>query len=63
MNDHTSSSWMFDLDGINPQTDSKLGSITRMDANNFPILNGMAGSLLRLKKRRYTSSPLARKFG
>lgn len=50
MNDHTSSSWMFDLDGISPQTDSKLGSITRMDANNFPILNGMAGSLLRLKK-------------
>lgn len=50
MNVYTSSSWIFDLDGINPQTVSKFGSMTRMDANNFPILNGMAGSLLRLKK-------------
>lgn len=50
MNDSTSSSWIFDLDGINPQTDSEFGSVTRMDGNNFPILNGMAGSLLRLKK-------------
>ena len=50
MNDQISSSWIFDLDGINSQNDSKLGSMTRMDANNFPILNGMAGSLLKLRK-------------
>ena len=50
MDNHTSSSWIFDLDGISPQNDNLLGSMTRMNADDFPILSGMAGSLLRLKK-------------
>ncbi len=50
MDNHTSSSWIFDLDGISPQNDNLLGSTTRMNADDFPILSGMGGSLLRLKK-------------
>jgi oxalate decarboxylase len=51
MDDHTSTSWIFDLDGISPQNENLLGSMTRMNADNFPILAGMGASLLRLKKR------------
>ncbi|VFJ14627.1 cupin domain-containing protein [Candidatus Nitrosocosmicus franklandus] len=51
MDKHPNSSRIFDLDEIMPQTENPLGSITRMDADNFPILRGMAGSLLRLKKK------------
>jgi oxalate decarboxylase len=50
MDNRTSSSWIFDLDGISPQNDNLLGSMTRMNADDFPILSGMGGSLLRLKK-------------
>lgn len=50
MNEHAKSSWVFDLDGIDPQIDNTFGSMTQMDAHNFPILAGMGGSLLRLKK-------------
>lgn len=50
MNEQTNSSWIFDLDGINPQNNNLMGNITRMNADNFPILSGMSGSLLRLKK-------------
>lgn len=50
MDDNTSSPWIFDLDGISPQNENILGSMTRMNADNFPILSGMGSSLLRLKK-------------
>ena len=50
MNEHSNSSRVFDLDAIGSQTENDLGSITRMDADNFPILEGMGGSLLRLRK-------------
>ena len=63
MNDSTISSWIFDLDGMTPQIASQHGTMSRMNADNFAILKGMAGSLLRLKKRRYTSSSLACEFG
>lgn len=42
--------WIFDLDNSSSQVYNLLGSITRMDKDNFPILSGMGGSLLRLKK-------------
>ncbi len=50
MNDSTISSWIFDLDGMTPQIASQHGTMSRMNADNFVILKGMAGSLLRLKK-------------
>lgn len=50
MNEQVNSSWIFDLDGIHTQNNNFMGNITRMNADNFPILSGMSGSLLRLKK-------------
>ena len=40
----------FNLDAAEPQFNSQTGSRTLMNADNFPILQGMGAALLRLKK-------------
>lgn len=50
MNEQAISSWIFDLDGTSSHDNKLMGNIRRMNADNFPILSGMSGSLLRLKK-------------
>jgi oxalate decarboxylase len=50
MNKLTSSTDIFDLDGVKPHFSSPSGSRTTMNVDNFPILAGMGAVLLRLKK-------------
>jgi oxalate decarboxylase len=50
MNKPSSSIHIFDLDGAKPQFQSVTGSRTVMNADNFPILEGMGAILLRLQK-------------
>ena len=49
-NKQTPSIHIFDLDGTKPQFSSPNGSRTLMNANNFPILEGLGAVLLRLEK-------------
>lgn len=48
MDQQTPSVHIFDLDGAKPQFYSPTGSRTLMNADNFPILQGMGAVLLRL---------------
>src|SRR6478609_8097927 len=50
INKQTSSIHIFDLDRTKPQFSSANGSRTLMNADNFPILEGMGAVLLRLEK-------------
>jgi oxalate decarboxylase len=49
-NKQTPSIHIFDLDGTKPQFSNLNGSRTLMNADNFPILDGMGAVLLRLEK-------------
>ena len=50
INKQTQSIHIFDLDRTKPQFSSPNGSRTLMNADNFPILEGMGAVLLRLEK-------------
>jgi oxalate decarboxylase/phosphoglucose isomerase-like protein (cupin superfamily) len=50
MNKTSSPFHIFDLDGAKPQFQTITGSMTTMNADNFPILAGMGAVLLRLQK-------------
>ena len=50
INKQTPSIHIFDLDWTKPQISSPNGSRTLMNADNFPILEGMGAVLLRLEK-------------
>jgi oxalate decarboxylase/phosphoglucose isomerase-like protein (cupin superfamily) len=50
INKQTHSIHIFDLDRTKPQFSSPNGSRTLMNADNFPILEGMGAVLLRLEK-------------